>query len=222
MTAGIYIIRNINDGKVYVGSAANISNRWSVHRRALNAGTHHSAKLQRAWAKHGWDAFAFEVVAIERDHEKRIALEQHFIDSNNAATRGYNIFPIAGSPSGYRHSDAAIAKISAANKGKKKPDGHGAKVSAARKGVAVSAREVARLAEIRPRKHTAESRARMSASQIGNTNRKGVKSSAETRARQSAALKGKPKSEEARRNIAAAVRRRFGKSDALSNNTEAT
>lgn len=203
MSAGIYIIKNLANGKVYVGSSANISARWCKHRIALEAGTHHSVKLQRAWAKYGRDAFSFEVVAIEKNREKRLALEQQFIDS----------LGVAGSPSGYRHTAEAIAKISATQRGKKKPAGHGERVSAARKAMAVSAEEIARLAEVRPKQHTAESRARMSVSQLGNTNRRGCKDSPETRARKSAALKGRPKSDEARRNIIAAIHRRFGKSE---------
>lgn len=213
MSAGIYIIKNLANGKVYVGSSANISARWCKHCIALEAGTHHSVKLQRAWAKYGRDAFSFEVVAIEKNREKRLALEQQFIDSLGAAASGYNIFPVAGSPSGYRHTAEAIAKISATQRGKKKPAGHGERVSAARKAMAVSAEEIARLAEVRPKQHTAESRARMSVSQLGNTNRRGCKDSPETRARKSAALKGRPKSDEARRNIIAAIHRRFGKSE---------
>ena len=219
MSAGVYIIKNLANGKVYVGSSANISARWCKHRIALEAGTHHSVKLQRAWVKYGRGAFAFEVVAIEKNREKRLALEQQFIDSHDAAASGYNIFPVAGSPSGYRHTAEAIAKISAIQRGKKKPAGHGEKVSAARKMMAVSADEIARLETIRPKQHTAESRARMSASQLGNTNRLGSKDSSETRARKSAALKGRPKSDEARRNIIAAIHRRFGKSEINSSST---
>lgn len=137
MSAGVYIIRNLANGKVYVGSSVNISARWCKHRIALEAGTHHSIKLQRSWVKYGRDAFAFD---IEKNREKR-------------------------------------------------------------------------LAAIRPKQHTAESRARMAASQLGNTNRRGCKDSSETRALKSAALKGRPKSEEARRNIIAAIHRRFGKSE---------
>ena len=213
MSAGVYIIRNLANGKVYVGSSVNISARWCKHRIALEAGTHHGIKLQRSWVKYGRDAFAFEVAAIEKNREKRLALEQKFIDSNDSAVSGYNIFPVAGSPSGYRHTTEAIAKISATQRGKKKPAGHGEKVSAARKMMAVSADEITRLAAIRPKQHTAESRARMAASQLGNTNRRGCKDSSETRALKSAALKGRPKSEEARRNIIAAIHRRFGKSE---------
>ncbi len=211
MSAGVYLIRNLKNGKVYVGSSADIPSRWCAHRRALDAKKHHSAKLQRAWDKHGREAFSFEVVETELDHEKRITAEQKFIDAHNAAAIGYNIYETAGSPQGYRHTAEAIEKISASQRGRKKPEGHGEKVSAARKGMNVGEDEIARLAAIRPKFHTAESREKMSASQRGNTNRRGFKSSDETRAKQSAALKGRPKSEEARLNIAAAVRRRFGK-----------
>lgn len=211
MSAGVYIIKNMKNGKVYVGSSADIPTRWCKHRGALDAGTHHSVKLQRAWIKYGREAFSFEVVEIEPDYEKRLMAEQQLIDAHNSAVIGYNIYGTAGSPRGYRHSTQAIQKISASQRGRKKPDGHGDKVSAARKGMTVSASEVARLASIRPKFHTAESRKKMSVARLGNTNRRGIKSSEETRAKQSAALKGRPKSEEARLNIAAAVRRRFGK-----------
>lgn len=211
MRAGVYIIKNMKNGKVYVGSSADIPTRWSKHRGTLEAGTHHNTKLQRAWLKYGRDVFSFEVVEIEPNYEKRLKAEQKLIDQQNSAVTGYNIYSTAGSPSGYRHSAETIAKISASQKGNKKPAGHGERVSAARKGMAVGADEIARLDAIRPKFHTAESREKMSASRRGNTHRRGFKSSDETRAKQSAALKGRPKSEEARRNIAAAVRRRFGK-----------
>lgn len=222
MKAGVYIIRNVKNGKVYVGSSANIFARWATHRRELEAGVHHSIRLQRAWLKYGAGAFVFEVVAVERDRARRLADEQRFIDLHKAATSGYNVFPVAGSQTGYRHSAEAIQKISSIQKGRRKPEGFGEKVSAARRGVPVSQSEIERLASIRPKRHTDESRARMSVSKLGNTSRRGCKDSDETRARKSAALKGRPKSEEARRNIAAAIRRRFGKSEEQSNNITVT
>ena len=57
--SGIYQIRNIANGKVYVGSAAKFSRRFNDHKRKLNNGRHHSIKLQNAWNKNGAESFVF-------------------------------------------------------------------------------------------------------------------------------------------------------------------
>lgn len=46
--AGIYQIRNIVNGKVYIGSAVNIERRWGMHKNRLKAGQHRNIHLQRA------------------------------------------------------------------------------------------------------------------------------------------------------------------------------
>jgi group I intron endonuclease len=64
MTAGIYAIRNLQDGKLYIGSAINIERRWAVHSSQLKCRKHPNAKLQRAFDKHGEHAFVYEVLAM--------------------------------------------------------------------------------------------------------------------------------------------------------------
>lgn len=62
--SGIYQIRHIDSGKIYVGSAVSFAGRWRNHRKDLAHGRHHSCHLQRAWDKYGSDAFAFEVLEV--------------------------------------------------------------------------------------------------------------------------------------------------------------
>ncbi len=40
MKAGIYQIRNSQNGKLYIGSAVNVRNRWVEHRKLLRKGAH--------------------------------------------------------------------------------------------------------------------------------------------------------------------------------------
>lgn len=58
----IYKIRNVVNGKFYVGSAVDTRTRFRQHRKLLRKGTHHCKHLQAAWNKYGEDAFKFEVV----------------------------------------------------------------------------------------------------------------------------------------------------------------
>jgi group I intron endonuclease len=62
LKSGIYAIRCLVNGKVYVGSAVNIVSRWRVHKHHLTHHKHHSIHLQRVWDKHGPEAFSWEIL----------------------------------------------------------------------------------------------------------------------------------------------------------------
>ncbi len=59
---GIYAIVNRSTGERYVGQSLNITERWAAHRKDLDAGTHHSEGLQKAWEKLGPGDFDFVVL----------------------------------------------------------------------------------------------------------------------------------------------------------------
>jgi hypothetical protein len=98
MVSGIYKITHKDSGKLYIGSAQNISIRWGFHKRALRKKKHHSPLLQRSWDKYGEDAFEFSVIVwCERD--QLLKVEQHYIDlyQSYEPLRGFNICRFAGS-----------------------------------------------------------------------------------------------------------------------------
>lgn len=104
MKTGIYRIRNLQNNKCYIGSAAasgGINGRWSDHRLDLNKNQHHSKYLQRAWNKYGAENFVFEVL-LYCDPENCLMYEQIAMDYFKPE---YNIAPIAGSQLGYRHTE---------------------------------------------------------------------------------------------------------------------
>lgn len=107
-SSGIYRIRNIVNGKSYIGSAVNINQRWNEHKSQLNRGIHHSRHLQRAWKKYGSESFVFEVI----DYcitEVLIIKEQKAIDELESS---YNMCRVAGSTLGRGHSKETRKKIS--------------------------------------------------------------------------------------------------------------
>jgi len=59
---GIYQIRNLVNGKVFVGSTANLDNAFSSARFKLFAGAHPNKELENDWKKLGTGKFAFEVL----------------------------------------------------------------------------------------------------------------------------------------------------------------
>lgn len=59
---GVYLIRNIKNGKVYVGQTNNLKLRKQNHFADLKANIHHNKHLQSAWNKYGKENFEFEVL----------------------------------------------------------------------------------------------------------------------------------------------------------------
>lgn len=99
-TSGVYQIRCIPTGKVYVGSAINVQARWYGHQRALRSSRHHNAHLQAAWDKYGAGAFEFTVLELAAA-SARVQREQIWIDKTLSCdpARGFNVYP-AGHPGG--------------------------------------------------------------------------------------------------------------------------
>jgi len=110
--SGIYEIVNTVNGKRYIGSSADIKDRWSTHKRLLRNNKHHSPHLQRAWIKQNECDFSFRILEL-CDVCDLVSREQKYID---LLSPEYNISPTAGSPRGHRHTEEAIKKISEAGK----------------------------------------------------------------------------------------------------------
>jgi group I intron endonuclease len=111
---GVYVIRNLRDGKVYVGSAArSLRKRGHNHWHELRVGTHPNKHLQRAWDRDGEAWFKFRALEL-CNPEDCVAREQFWIDQLGATDpkKGYNFCPRAGSSFGTRHSKAARRKMS--------------------------------------------------------------------------------------------------------------
>jgi group I intron endonuclease len=107
--SGIYQIQSkIKPERIYIGSAVNISARWSSHLGTLRRNKHRSLKLQRHYNKYGITDLEFTIL-LGCEKEDLIKTEQYFIDSYNPF---FNSLKIAGSPLGFRHSDEAKKKMS--------------------------------------------------------------------------------------------------------------
>lgn len=108
--AGIYVILNNENGKVYVGSSNNILRRCRAHISQLRRRKHANEYLQRAWDLHGADEFACRVAELVSDLSLLAEVEQKHIDLLRAAHRdaGYNIIPTAAV---FTHTEETKRKI---------------------------------------------------------------------------------------------------------------
>ena len=101
--SGVYQIRCLPTGKIYVGSAVDLYERWYEHRRALRLGKHINAYLQAAWNKYGEESFEFSILELV-SVSVLLQTEQRWIDATSCTNHkvGFNIATIAGSPAGLR------------------------------------------------------------------------------------------------------------------------
>ncbi len=103
----IYLIKNLLNNKIYIGSAINFYNRKKQHISALKNNKHHSIALQNAWNKYGEDNFDFEIIEVITESSSLIVREQYYLDKYKSfnSKNGYNICKIAGSTLGFKHTD---------------------------------------------------------------------------------------------------------------------
>jgi group I intron endonuclease len=89
---GIYEIRNVANGKIYIGSSLNIEGRWATHIWSLRNNKHSNPHLQSAWNKYGEMSFQHSIVE-ECPPEQLAATEERWMQKYDSANReqGYNI-----------------------------------------------------------------------------------------------------------------------------------
>lgn len=118
--SGIYIIRNVRNKRVYIGSAKQLKRRFQTHCQELRKGTHHSQPLQNFANKYGIEALQFELIAT-CELDVMLKYEQLFIDAYRSSHRdfGFNICSIAGSCKGITKSAEHREKLKAAATGRK-------------------------------------------------------------------------------------------------------
>lgn len=104
---GIYAIFVETNNKVYIGSASkSFLRRFLQHRSNLNRGTHHTAGLQNAVAKHGLGCLSFAIVEVLNTSKREdiLACEQKWIDAIPAGIK-LNVCLVAGSTIGRPYSE---------------------------------------------------------------------------------------------------------------------
>ena len=98
---GVYHIRNVLNGKRYIGSSVDLKKRKYQHFNNLQKNKHHSQHLQSAYNKYGEENFIFEVLEYLEVKEHVVGFEQYYIDYFGYENL-YNVCPKAGSRLGIK------------------------------------------------------------------------------------------------------------------------
>lgn len=106
--SGIYQIKNLLNGKIYIGSSINCSSRYRKHFNDLLKNKHVNKILQNSWNKHKPFNFEFSIIEEISDKDKLINREQYYID---VLKPNYNICKIAGNTLGRKISNETKNKI---------------------------------------------------------------------------------------------------------------
>lgn len=122
----VYRIRNIKNGKIYVGVTNDIRRRKTQHLIAMRTGS--NSKLYVAMRKYGLKNFKFKVLKTVRSKMKLRELERKYIEKYNCVSKGYNTHTHGGPYGKYSTYEFTI-------KGKKFNDMH---IAASHFGIAVS------------------------------------------------------------------------------------
>lgn len=108
--SGVYKIKLKNDGRIYIGSSADIEKRWKWHIK------NKSQLIGKMIQKYGKDSFEFSILEecapvkkiLEQTEQKYLDELQPFPWNDNA---GFNLSPTAYSPLGIKRSEKTRQKM---------------------------------------------------------------------------------------------------------------
>lgn len=100
---GVFQIRNIVNGKIFIEGSSNLDKIWNRHYLELNFGNHRNTVLQKEWNEFGEQNFVYEILSeIKQEEDNRIdyskeikTLEQMFLEELQPYNeKGYNRKPV--------------------------------------------------------------------------------------------------------------------------------
>jgi len=125
--AGVYIITNKTNGKIYIGSGKDIRNRWAGHEYSIKRTEHAHMPFVNALRKYGSSGFIWEILEecdiddVHPDVAKQILIdcEQRYLDKHKPfiwLDNGYNHNPTAYSCAGRKQTGKAAAGVPRPNR----------------------------------------------------------------------------------------------------------
>lgn len=110
LNTGIYQIKNMKNGKIYIGSTNNFAKRQKQHFHELKTGRHINKALQHDFKTHGDDNFQWKIVEYTWN-SNRLQREQAWIDKYKKSKILYNTGVANANPKTIKNEFAKIISI---------------------------------------------------------------------------------------------------------------
>jgi hypothetical protein len=115
----IYIVRNLFNGKCYIGKTKGLDRRWAEHVRDARAGSRNA--LHRALMKYGKESFSLEVVCEGGESEIDFLESFCIVAFGTRSPDGYNLTDGGDGVIGYVFTAEDRKKLGSGLRGKKRP-----------------------------------------------------------------------------------------------------
>lgn len=182
----VYKITNTVNGKLYIGKAENVTERWQKH--VSHARTMRGFILHNAIRKYGEKNFEVSIMEECKTDEEASEREIFWVAVyktniyRHGSEFGYNMTDGGEGMTGHHHSDDTKRKMSEASKGKPKSESHKKQLSIAHVGMKLMPEHKANIGRAGiGRKHTKIAREKLSASKIGENNSRSILDSEKVR-----------------------------------------
>lgn len=135
MTYAVYGIKNIHNGRIYVGSSKNLKSRLRLHFSLLRKGSHKNRKIQKDFNRYGEDAFEVVHLSSATSEKSALKFEQIYIDGFENT---YNILQFVASAKGRVYTEVTLQRMRDAAKGRVIPPEQIEKIAATLRGTKAS------------------------------------------------------------------------------------
>jgi group I intron endonuclease len=145
---GIYQIKQISTGRIYIGSTKRFEHRKYIHLRDLSKGAHHCSYLQRVWNNAKGEGFEFTLIETVEDVLMLIVREQAHIDAVRPTGLLMNTCKVAGSCLGVKQTEETKKRRAESLRGSKRTIEQRKNISLARKAVGITRQHQAALNDL--------------------------------------------------------------------------
>ena len=91
MEGFVYMILNVKNNKMYIGSTVDYEKRYRAHINGLRGCYHDNKKMEQEFHEFGEESFVFRILCTTESEEERFGIEASIIQKLKTYKHGYNL-----------------------------------------------------------------------------------------------------------------------------------